>query len=102
MIEYSNEGRNLMYFAGEGSWGDAGDIVIIDPDSFTEEEAHFIDGVEHWSDWQRPDFIRWNIRNLHEPMLGGYYGDCQICEMYDPDNRHLTLVDILHELEEEE
>lgn len=101
MIEYSNEGKDLLYFAGEGSWGDASDIVIIDPKAMTKEEAHFLEEVEGWSDWERPDFVRWNLRNLHDPMPNeDNYNACQICEYFDPDNRHKTLVDVLADIEE--
>ena len=87
MIEYSvnpaqSRDRWLMYFAGEGSWGSAEDIVVLD---VTELDGHYTEVIETLSDWQLPDFMRWYVDNqTHDQMRDDdNYVPCLICEQWD-------------------
>jgi hypothetical protein len=97
---YSDDSHSYsFYVAGDGSYGDGSDIVIVDRRTMTDSEQHFIDELDQWHDWQRPQFVRWFLMNPHD-ILQGEFG-CRVCEMYDPSNFHLTVEDILNELKEE-
>ena len=87
MIDYSmntdqTDGKWLMYFAADGSWGNADDIVIVD---VTELDGHFTEVIETLSDWQLPDFMRWYVDNqTHDQMRDDEkYVPCLICEQWD-------------------
>ena len=85
MIEYSKDTdhkpeRNLMYFAGDGSWGTADDIVVVD---ITELDGHFTEVIDHLSDWQLPDFMRWYVENQSHDQIEGEYFPCLVCELWD-------------------
>ena len=99
MIEYSADTdhkteRDIMYFAGDGSWGDASDVVIID---ITELDGHFTEFIEELRDYQRPDFMRWYVENqTHDQWEGN--SACEICDRWQSG----TEDEIIEELEAEE
>jgi hypothetical protein len=97
MIEYSNNNpnRHYCYFAGEGSYGDASDIVVID---VAELDSHWASFIEEVSDWQRPDFMRWFVDNQTHYQESNSYTDCQVCYQW---NSGLTEDEIIAELESE-
>lgn len=80
MIEYDDVNtEGFMYFAGDGSWGDASDIVIVNT---TELDGHFTEFIDELHDYQRPDFMRWYVENqTHDQMEGDTA--CQICELWE-------------------
>ena len=85
MIEYSkteNEQpeRFMMYFAGEGSWGDASDIVVID---VSEIDGHYTEMIDEVADYKRPDFMRWYVDNQTHDQTIGEYTNCEICERWE-------------------
>jgi len=94
MIEYSNETKpDFMFFAGDGSWGDASDIVIVNVE---ELDGHFVEFMEELRDYQRPDFMRWYVENqTHDQMESNTA--CDVCERWESG----TEDEILEELEEE-
>lgn len=101
MIEYSHDTdhkpyRHYSYFAGEGSYGDASDIVIVD---VTELDSHWVDMIECLSDWQRPDFMRWYVDNQTHYQEEGDDFPCIICEQWDSG---LTEDEIREQLGEED
>ena len=95
MIEYENTIKDgLMFFAGDGSWGDASDVVIVNVE---ELDGHFGDFIDELHDYQRPDFMRWYVENqTHDQMEGDTA--CQICELWESG----TEDEILEELENED
>lgn len=67
-----------MYFADDGNWGGAGNIAIIDVESWDTHQIDYIDGV---SDWARPDFARWADKNVHEfEADSSNEYECVVCE----------------------
>ena len=85
MIDYSmntdqTDGKWLMYFAADGSWGHADDIVIMD---VTELDGHYTEVIECLSDWQLPDFMRWYAENNTHDQIRKNYSMCLVCEDWD-------------------
>jgi hypothetical protein len=96
MIEYSNETKpNFMFFAGEGSWGDASDIVIVNVD---ELDGHFSEVIEGISEYSIPDFMRWYVDNQTHDQQPNDYLPCEVCELWEQG----TEDEIIEKLEEEE
>jgi hypothetical protein len=97
MIEYSSEGteRDLMYFAGDGSWGDASDVAIID---ITELDGHFTEFIDELHDYQRPDFMRWYVENQTHDQQEHSYTACRVCEQWDSGTED-KIIEILQEEE---
>ena len=100
MIEYGEEtpdtmGTNLMYFASDGSWGDASDIVVIDT---TELDGHFGEFIDELSDWEIPNFMRWYVENQTHDQIPNDNTACRVCTRWDED---ITEDEILEELDEE-
>jgi hypothetical protein len=95
MIEYTNSTQEgFMYFAGDGSWGDASDVVIV---NVQELDGHFSEFIEELSDWQIPDFMRWYVDNqTHDQWAGD--SACEVCDRWQSG----TEDEILEELEGEE
>lgn len=97
MIEYSEDGkpeRDLMYFAGDGTWGDASDVVVID---ITELDGHFTEFLDELHDWERPDFMRWYVENqTHDQREGN--SACDVCDLW----KSGTEDEILEDLESED
>ena len=90
MIEYSkteNEQpeRFMMYFAGEGSWGDASDIVVID---VSEIDGHYSEMIDEIKDYDRPNFMRWYVENQTHDQTMGDYTNCVICERWEDGNEY--------------
>ena len=81
MIEYSNEGtsRDFMYVAGDGSWGDASDVVIVD---VTELDGHFTEFMDELFDYQRPDYMRWYVDNQGHDQLP-QDSACEVCNLWE-------------------
>ena len=76
MIEYNNTTKDyFMYFSGDGSWGDASDVVIVNVE---ELDGHFGDFIDELSDWQRPDYMRWYVENQTHDQTEGDTA-CDIC-----------------------
>lgn len=95
MIEYENTIKdNFMYFAGDGSWGDASDVVIVNVE---ELDGHFSEFIDELLDYQVPDFMRWYVENQTHDQLEGETA-CDICDRWQSG----TEDEILEELEEEE
>lgn len=99
MIEYSQDTdykteRYLSYFAGDGSWGDASDIVIVD---VTELDGHFSEVLDEISDYKRPDFMRWYVENQTHDQDPNDYTSCRVCEHWD---EGMTEDEIIETLEE--
>jgi hypothetical protein len=97
MIEYQQDtdykpNRDFMYFAGDGSWGDASDVVIVD---ITELDGHFTEFIDELHDWQRPDFMRWYVENQGHDQWEGDTA-CRVCEQWDSG---MNEDEILEELE---
>jgi len=85
MIEYSvntdqTQDRWLMYFASDGSWGHADDIVIVD---VQEIDGHYTEVIDHLNEWQLPDFMRWYVDNQSHDQIEGEYFPCLVCELWD-------------------
>ena len=101
MIEYSMKpaqtgNRWLMYFAADGSWGHANDIVIVD---VNEIDGHYTEFIEELSDWQLPDFMRWYVDNQRHTQESLDYSSCLVCEQWDTGK---TETEILADLDPEE
>jgi ferritin len=98
MIEFDNANarpeRYRQYFAGDGSWGDAEDIVVID---ITELDGHFSEFLDELHDWQLPDFMRWYVENQTHDQWEGDTA-CRVCELWQSG----TEDEILEELENED
>jgi hypothetical protein len=80
MIEYGHNTdykteRDLIYFAGEGSWGDASDLVVVD---VTELDGHFTEFIGELRDWELPDFMRWYVDNQTHDQTEGDTA-CDVC-----------------------
>jgi hypothetical protein len=100
MIEYSKDTdhkpeRNLMYFAGDGSWGTADDIVVVD---ITELDGHFTEVIDELNEWLLPDFMRWYVDNQTHDQVESY-NTCNICALWDSG---MTEDEIIVYLEEED
>lgn len=82
MIEFSNidPDLNLMYFAGDGSYGYADDIVIV---NVSELDSHFSEMADEMKDHLLPDFMRWFIDNQTHDQEMGEYTNCVICELWE-------------------
>lgn len=81
MIHYDNNKiPYLMFFAGEGSWGDASDIVLIDAG---EIDGHFTEVMDSISDHKRPAFMRWYVENQTHDQTMGEYENCIICDRWE-------------------
>lgn len=82
MIHYDNANKTpyLMFFAGEGSWGDASDIVLVD---VAELDGHFTEVIDSVSDHKRPDFMRWYVDNSGHDQTMGDYENCVICDRWE-------------------
>lgn len=81
MIDFDNTTKpNLMFFADEGSWGDASDIVIVD---VSELDGHFTEVIDEVSDHKRPEFMRWYVDNQTHDQTMGEYTNCTICELWE-------------------
>ena len=95
MIEYTNSTQEgFMYFAGDGSWGDASDVAII---NVQELDGHFTEFLDELHDYQIPDFMRWYVENqTHDQWEGN--SACDICNVWDSG----TEDEIIEELEGEE
>lgn len=97
MIEYENTIKDdLMYFAGDGSYGDASDVVII---NVQELDGHFSDFLDEVNEWQRPDFMRWYVENQTHDQEPHTYTACQVCEHW---NEGMDEDEIMEMLGEEE
>lgn len=101
MIEYSvntdqSIDRSLMYFAGDGSWGTADDIVLVD---ITELDGHFTEVIDELNEWQLPDFMRWYVENQTHDQQEHSYTACRVCEQWDSG---MTEDEIIVYLEEED
>ena len=101
MIEYSVNtdqtlDRNLMYFAGDGSWGSADDIAVVD---VTELDGHFVEFIDEVNEWQRPDYVRWFVENQTHDQAPHSYTACRVCEHW---NEEMTEDEIIEYLENEE
>ena len=95
MIEYDNTIKvGVMFFAGDGSWGDASDLTVID---ITELDGHFTEFIDELHDYQRPDFMRWYVENQTHDQLP-QDSSCEICNLWESG----TEDEIQAELEEEE
>jgi hypothetical protein len=80
MIEYNNTIKDdFMYFAGDGSWGDASDVVIVNVE---ELDGHFAEFIDELSDYQRPDFMRWYVENQTHDQLP-QDSACEICNLWE-------------------
>lgn len=78
-FDNNNENEYLMFFAGDGSYGEASDIVVVDYRTVSE---HCIEFVEFVSDWDRPAFMRWAMLNdTHEPTAENG-AECEVCERW--------------------
>ena len=99
MIEYNNTANeNFMYFAGDGSYGDASDVVIVD---VKELDGHFSEFIDELSDYQVPDFMRWYVENQTHDQLEGETA-CGICELWQTGTEDEILEDLLERSNEEE
>ena len=97
MIEYDlTTNQNFMYFAGDGSWGSADDIVVINVD---ELDGHFVEFIDEVNEWQRPAYVRWFVENQKHDQAPHSYTACRVCEHWNED---LTETEILIELEKED
>jgi hypothetical protein len=101
MIEYSvntdqSIDRSLMYFAGDGSWGTADDIVLVD---ITELDGHFTEVIDELNEWQLPDFMRWYVDNQTHDQQQHSYTACRVCELWDSG---MNENEILEDLENED
>lgn len=94
MIEYDDVNtEGFMYFAGDGSWGDASDIVIVNT---TELDGHFTEFIDELNEWQLPDFMRWYVENQTHDQQEHSYTACRVCEQW---NEGLTETEILEQLD---
>ena len=95
MIEYTNTTHDfLLYVAGDGSWGEASDLVIVNVE---ELDGHYAEFIDELHDYQRPDFMRWYVENQSHDQMEGDTA-CQICELWESG----TEDEIMEMLEEEE
>ncbi len=80
MIEYNNTIKDgLMFFAGDGSWGDASDVAIINVE---ELDGHFSEFIDELHDYQRPDYMRWYVDNqTHDQFPQD--SACEICNLWE-------------------
>jgi hypothetical protein len=77
MIEYDNEKKTtLMYFAGDGSWGETEDLLVMNVE---ELDSHFTEFLEYMNEYLRPDFMRWYVDNQGHDKLRGQM-PCDICD----------------------
>jgi hypothetical protein len=100
MIEYGNDTdykteRYLAYFAGDGSWGEASDIVVVD---VTELDGHYGEFLDELPDHQIPDFMRWYVENQTHDQISNDYTACRVCVRWEEG----TEDEILEELENED
>lgn len=95
-----NETSNSMYFAGDGSYGDAGNLVVVDLNAV--KDLHFIDQLEQldWSEEAYPDFVRWAVKNPHEPVRDSGDLECAVCINHNIDEPEQTVGEILAKLEQ--
>jgi gamma-glutamylcyclotransferase (GGCT)/AIG2-like uncharacterized protein YtfP len=98
MIEFDNANakpeRYYSYFASEGSWGDASDIVVVD---VTELDGHFTEVIDELHDYQLPDFMRWYVENQTHDQQRSDYSACEVCACWESG----TEDDIIEELDNE-
>lgn len=99
MIEFDNATatpeRSRQYFASDGSWGDAEDILIVD---ITELDGHYAEMLEELSDWELPDFMRWYVDNQTHDQIQNENTACRVCTRWEQG----TEDEILEELENED
>ena len=96
MIEYENQTKEtLMFFSGDGSWGSADDIVIVD---VAELDGHLVDVIEEISEYDYPAFARWYVENQTHDQDPNDYTSCRVCELWQDG----TETEILEMLENEE
>ncbi len=96
MIEYTNSTQEgFMFFAGEGSWGDASDVVIV---NVQELDGHFTDVIDELSDWQLPNFMRWYVENQTHDQRTSDYSACDVCACWESG----TEDDIIEELDSQD
>lgn len=99
MIDYTNEYNKLclMYFAEDGSYGNADDIVIIDT---TEIDGHWQQVIENGYVYEskRPDFMRWYVENQTHDIAENDEHSCDVCDRWESG----TEDEILEELEGED
>lgn len=92
MIEFTNTTReHLMYFAGDGSWGDGSDIVIVDT---TELDGHYVDMMDELGDYYRSDFMRWYVDNQGHDQRQGEYTACEVCELWENGTEDEIIADL--------
>lgn len=99
MIEYENTIKdNFMYFAGDGSYGDASDVVIVNVE---ELDGHFSEFIDELSDYQVPDFMRWYVENQTHDQMEGMTA-CDICELWQSGTEDEILEDLLERSNEQD
>ena len=65
-----------LYFADDGNYGDATDLVVVDLDTLDE---HLTDSVETYTtDNSRLAFVKWFMDNDHK-ALETDYEPCDLC-----------------------
>lgn len=97
MIEYSKTDilaspRSFMYFAGDGSWGSADNIVVIDD---TELDGHYAEFIPEVSDPYLPDFMRWYVNNQTHDQDSNDYTACRVCELWDSGINEYQIIESL-------
>jgi hypothetical protein len=69
-----------MFFATDGSYGDAEGIAIIETDELSD---HFSDYAENISDYERTEWAEWFVDNNHDSQTpDDPYEECHYCENY--------------------
>jgi hypothetical protein len=88
-----------MYFAGDGNWGGAYGLVVIDTEKLNQ---HFEDYIESVSEHSLAEWAEWFSKNDHanpdDPKSENPLEECRYCENFGIG----TLAEIDKELAEEE
>jgi hypothetical protein len=66
-----------FYFAEDGNFGDADNILLVDDDNL---DAHFWEGLDWSSDNDRLSFAKWFAGNDHETDNAGDQTSCSLCD----------------------
>lgn len=67
-----------MFFAEDGSWGNADGITIIDTDGL---DNHFDEYIDSIREYDLAEWSAWFVKNNHAEPLE-FDGECQYCENF--------------------
>jgi hypothetical protein len=65
------------YFAEDGNFGDANDILLVDDENL---DVHFWEGLDWSADSDRLTFAKWFAGNNHKTDSKGTQTSCSLCD----------------------